>query len=327
MKYPGWLEIVSQLGNYCESMSDLSPEHHFSAYRDIIPGFAAFCSKLREPLPVHLRLNTLKAPTGETCLRLRRHGVSFAPEEPGGLVLRAQNLTLPGHLPTFSLGYLHTQTLSSVLAGLALEPEPGELVLDLCAAPGGKTALLAQLMKNQGIIVANDKSVKRHIALRANLKRLGVTNAILARYPGQHFPKRYIFDRVLVDVPCSAEGTLRTDKNGKIRHTVPRGEKLPFLQAGLLIRGYDLLKPGGTLVYSTCTYNPDENESIVQNLLNSRPATIQPISLDVTHSPGLSKWKEVSYDSSMRHCWRIYPHQLDTVGFFLARVAKGERKE
>jgi NOL1/NOP2/sun family putative RNA methylase len=299
------------------------PKQYFSAYAKIIPDFAAFCRKLADTLPVHLRINTLKASVTETRIRLEDRGVLLVPEKCSDMVFRAENITQPGHLLEYSLGHLHSQALSSVLAGLVLRPKTTDAVLDLCAAPGSKTSLLAQLMKNKGTVVANDRNTNRLIPLRANLKRLGVTNTITVRYPGQHFPKRYKFGRVLVDTPCSAEGTLRAGANGSIRLPAQPGKNLPRLQRDLLLRGFDLLKPGGFLVYSTCTYNPDENESVVQFLLENRSARIEPITLDLPHSPGLSQWKETAYDSSIKQCWRIYPHQLDTVGFFLARVVRG----
>ncbi len=303
-------------------MPGQTPKELFSTYAKIIPDFAAFCRKLSDPLPVHLRINTLKGSATEVRLRLEKSGVFLVPEESVAMVFRADNVAQPGYLLEFSLGHLHAQALSSVLAGLVLAPRTGDLVLDLCAAPGSKTSLLAQLMRNRGLIVANDRSAKRLIPLHANLKRLGVTNTVTVRYPGQHFPKRYAFDRVLVDVPCSAEGTLRTGANGTLRQPAQPGKKLPGLQGDLLLRGFDLLKPGGSLVYSTCTYNPDENESVIQFLLENRPAKVQPITLEVPHSPGLNQWKETTYASSIKQCWRIYPHQLDTVGFFLAKVRR-----
>jgi NOL1/NOP2/sun family putative RNA methylase len=304
-------------------MSNLTPEVYFAPFSQIIPDFAAFCSKLADPLPVHLRMNTLKAPVRETCFRLEQQNILLMKEDPFNLVYRAENMSQPGHLLEFSLGHLHSQALSSVLAAFALGPEPGEAVLDLCAAPGSKTSLLAQLMQNKGIIVANDRNPDRLIPLRANLKRLGVTNTVITRYPGQNFPRRCFFDRVLVDVPCSAEGTLRVGPNGTLRHSTRSSQKLTRLQRDLVLVAFDLLKVGGTLVYSTCTYSPGENESVVQFLLKTRPAKIQPIRMELPHSPGLQKWKETSYDPSIAHCWRIYPQQIDTVGFFMARVVKG----
>ena len=303
-------------------MSSLTPEQCFLSYREIIPDFTAFCKKLLDPLPVHLRINSLKGSVAEIHSRLERRGLQLIPEEPFGIVLRVQNIKRSGHLPEYALGLVHSQALSSVMSGLALGPEPDEIVLDMCAAPGSKTTLLAQLMGNKGIIVANEKNTSRHLSLRANLKRLGVTNTLVVRYPGQHFPKRFGFDRVLVDVPCSAQGTLRTGPTGTIRHSPLTGKKLSTLQCELVLRAFDLLNPGGTLLYSTCTYKPDENESVIQFLLENRPAKIQPITLEMKHSPGLDRWQEMVYDSTIQRCWRIYPHQIDTVGFFLAKVGK-----
>ena len=304
-------------------MPSLKPEEHFAPFSRIIPNFAAFCSKLHDSLPVHLRMNTLKAPVRETCLRLERQGIALVKEDALKLVYRAENISQPGHLLEFSLGHLHSQAFSSVLAAFVLGPKPGEAVLDLCAAPGSKTSLIAQLMQNKGIIVANDRNPERLIPLKANLKRLGVTNTVITRYPGQHFPKTFFFDRVLVDVPCSAEGTLRAGPGGTLRQSTWASQRLARLQRNLLLTAFDLLKVGGTLVYSTCTYSPDENENPVQFLLESRPAEIKPIGMDLPHSPGLQQWKDNSYDLSIKHCWRIYPHQIDTVGFFMARVVKG----
>jgi NOL1/NOP2/sun family putative RNA methylase len=304
-------------------MSSLTPEEYFAPFSQIIPNFVAFCRKLSDPLPVHLRMNTLRAPVRETRLRLEEQGVLLVKEDPLDFVYRAVNISQPGHLLEFSLGLLHSQALSSVLAAFVLGPEPDETVLDLCAAPGSKTSLLAQLMQNKGVIVANDRNPDRLIPLKANLKRLGVTNTVITRYPGQNFPKRFFFDRVLVDVPCSAEGTLRAGPSGTLRQSTRANQKLTRLQRYLLLTAFDLLRVGGTLVYSTCTYSPDENEGAVQFLLNTRPAEIQPIAMDLPHSPGLQQWKETSYDPSIKYCWRIYPQQIDTVGFFMARVNKG----
>jgi NOL1/NOP2/sun family putative RNA methylase len=258
----------------------------------------------------------------ETRLRLERRGFSIEPEDPVSMVFRARNLEQPGHLPEYALGHIHAQALSSVLAGLALEPQPGDVVLDLCASPGGKTTLLAQLMGNRGIIVANDRSTSRHVALNANLKRLGVTNTVTAHYSGEDFPRCIGFDRILVDVPCSAEGMIRVTTEGRIQPPAQPQARLSVVQKRLLLRAFDLLKPGGILLYSTCTYNPVENEDVVQSLLEKRPAAIQPIDLELPHSPGLNQWEGMVYESALQQCWRIYPHKLDTVGFFLARVAR-----
>jgi NOL1/NOP2/sun family putative RNA methylase len=298
------------------------PEARFSRYREIIPEFSAFCRSLDAPLPTHLRVNTLKASATEIRLRLERRGLSLALVDQTDLVLRAASLPQPGTLVEYALGLFHPQALSSVVTALAMAPAPDHLVLDLCASPGSKTSLLAQLMKNQGLVVANDGNSTRIATLTANLKRLGVTNTVVTCYSGQQFPLHGRFHRVLVDVPCSAEGTLRTGVQGSLPPTILPRPGLMVLQRSLLLRAFDLLAPGGMLVYATCTYDPHENEGAIQFLLEERPARVEPIDLGFPHSPGLTRWQEIMYAPSIRHCWRIYPHQLDTVGFFLARVAR-----
>jgi NOL1/NOP2/sun family putative RNA methylase len=298
------------------------PEARFSRYREIIPEFSAFCRSLHAPLPKHLRVNALKASTTEIRLRLERRGLALAGVEQTDLVLRAASLTQPGALVEYALGLFHPQALSSVVTALAMAPLPDHLVLDLCASPGSKTSLLAQLMKNRGLVVANDSNLTRIATLTANLKRLGVTNTVVTCYSGEQFPLHGRFHRALVDVPCSAEGTLRTGVQGTLPATIRPRPGLVALQRALLLRAFDLLEPGGMLVYATCTYDPQENEDAIQFLLEKRPARVEPIDLGFPHSPGLTRWQESVYDPSIRHCWRIYPHQLDTVGFFLARVAR-----
>ena len=221
------------------------------------------------------------------------------------------------------MGYYHPQAFTSALASLILAPQPGELVCDLCAAPGSKTSHMAQLMHNQGVIVANEPAHARLSMLEYNLKHLGISNVVTTHYAGQNFPRRCKFARVLVDAPCSGEGNYRWDRQGRVRHAhraAGTPDDLPRLQKQLLVRGFDLLAPGGSLIYATCTYNPAENEAIVQTLLEQRPATLQPITLPVPHSPGLQQWKEQTYDVRMQHCWRLYPHQTGSVGFFVASI-------
>ncbi len=206
---------------------------------------------------------------------------------------------------------------------MALGPRPDEFVFDLCAAPGCKTTHMAQLMKNRGLIIANDSKEKRLRALEYNMKRLGTTNVVTTSYRGQNFPLRWRFDRVLADVPCSSEGTARFSSSPVCSMRRQGQSFLVKIQRDLIVRAFDLLRDQGVLLYSTCTYNPDENEGVVQYLLENRPAEILPIDLSAPHAPGLLQWKDRSYDRQMEQCWRIYPHQLNSVGFFLARIGRG----
>ena len=298
-------------------------ETTFASYAAFIPDFDAFCTALQTPRTCCLRVNTLRTTPAVVQALLASQGYHVTPSPLAEELLLVEQLPHPGRLREAYLGYYHPQALTSALVSLSLAPQPGELVCDLCAAPGSKTSHMAQLMRNQGVIVANEPAHERLFMLEYNLKHLGISNVITTRYTGQNFPLRCKFARVLVDAPCSGEGNYRWDRQGRlrrVRYAVSPLEDLPRLQKQLLVRGYDLLAPGGSLLYATCTYNPAENEAVVQALLEQRPATLQPITLPVRHSPGLQQWKEHTYDERMPLCWRLYPHQTGSVGFFLASI-------
>lgn len=292
----------------------------FAPYASFIPEFTTFCATLQTEPVCCLRVNTLRTTPDTVRTLLSDHGYHVTRHPLAPELLLVPDLTHPGTLLEAAMGYYHVQAFSSAVAALALAPQPGERVCDLCAAPGSKTTHLAQLMDNRGLIVANEPKGKRSLMLDYNLKRLGVSNTVTTRYAGQHFPHRGQFDRVLVDAPCSGEGNYRWDTQGRLLHHRRATGNLPRLQTQLLLRGFDLLAPGGTLLYATCTYNPEENEAVVQALLEQRSATIQPITLTLPHSPGLRYWQEVTYDASMQHCWRLYTHHTHSVGFFLASI-------
>ena len=292
----------------------------FAAYAAFIPDFPAFCAALQTEPTCCLRVNTLRTTPAVVQAMLATHGYHAVPSPLTDDLLFVDNLTHPGTLRGAMLGYYYSQAFTSALAAPALAPQPGEMICDLCAAPGSKASHIAQLMGDQGLIVANDRNDTRLSMLEHNLKRLGISNVITTRYRGQNFPLRQQFHRVLVDAPCSGEGNYRWDARGRLRNYRRAEGDLPRVQRHLLVRGFDLLAPNGTLLYATCTYNPAENEAIVQHLLDQRPATIEPIPLDISHSPGLHQWKDQTYDPCMQHCWRLYPHRTNSVGFFLARL-------
>jgi tRNA (cytosine49-C5)-methyltransferase len=309
--------MITRRGNFhrMPSCHDL-----FAAYADFIPDFSTFCASVQTEPICCLRVNTLRTSPDVVRTMLVEEGYHSRPSSLADALLLVDGLTHPGALRGALLGYYHSQALTSALAALALDPQPGEMTCDLCAAPGSKTSHMAQMMRDEGLIVANDRNGKRLSMLEFNLKRLGVSNTVTTCYAGQNFPLRQKFDRVLVDAPCSGEGNYRWDHTGRLRHHRRASGDLPRLQRQLLLRGFDLLAPGGTLLYATCTYNPSENEAVVQTLLEQRPATLEPMQLDLAHCPGLQHWKAQTYDSRMQHCWRLYPHHTQSVGFFLARI-------
>jgi tRNA (cytosine49-C5)-methyltransferase len=295
---------------------------YFEEYKDFIPDFEDFLSVLSRPHKRAIRINTLKTSVNVCKARIERSGAVLRCSSVSPNFYELENLPYPGNTLEFTLGFFHTQALSSALAVLALTPQPEDFILDLCAAPGSKTSHLAQLMENRGLIVANDKNPGRIAALQFNLTRLGVTNALITRYPGEDFPQEPLWDRVLVDAPCSGEGRHRSCQRAPLSFSARVKKYIPYLQKRLLLAGFDSLKPGGVLLYSTCTYNPLENEAVVAHLLEHRPARLIPIELGLQLEPGLNYWRNTDYGSEFELCKRLYPHRIDSVGFFMAKVVK-----
>jgi len=295
----------------------------FEEYGDIIPDFASFQESLRRPLPTHIRINRLLVEPARLIHSLKEKGIRLdrASLKFDTLCL-ATGLPSPGNLLEYFLGYIHPQALTSSMAGLVLSPERDSCLLDMCAAPGGKSSHCAEMMDNTGLIVSNDLYTTRHTALGHTLARLGVLNAVVTAYQAQEFPLRQRFDFIMADVPCSCEGKFRkTEKRHDYR--AGRGkELLPDLQKRILLRGFDLLAEDGTLLYATCTYNPLENEAVVDRLLNERDADLLPIDVEFDTEPGLTQWKMDTYDKRLERAVRFYPHRVDSVGFFMARIGR-----
>lgn len=295
----------------------------FFRYREIIPDFTDFIDAIKRPLPAHVRINTLKASPSKVVAEASLRGFSFERSHPADNTLyTVAGPKAPGNMAAYFLGHIHPQALTSCLAGPALAPVPGAYVLDMCAAPGGKTAHLTSLMENRGLVVANDLHAGRHPALAHTLGRLGVMNSVMTAYQAQEFPRRHGFQFVLADVPCSGEGGFRAVKGRKEPIRGPRSARFPELQKRILRRGFDLLEPGGLLLYATCTYDPEENEAVVDHLLQERNADVLPLSPGVPCEPGLTEWKDARYDTRLELTRRFYPHGVDSVGFYMARLGR-----
>ena len=298
-------------------------ERVFEHYADFIPAFETFQACLHAPLPQYLRVNTLKIETANLLRALERKRIFLTRAmDSGETLFVAPEGTSPGKWLEYALGYIHPQALTSCLASLVLSPAPGSYVLDMCASPGGKTSHLAQLMGGEGLIVANELQRRRHKALSHTLARLGVMNAILTSYPAQEFPFRGHFDFVMADVPCSGEGTFRHGQDHSWRRVQTGTGRLSVTQKRIILRGFDLLKKGGQMLYATCTYNPEENESVVNHLLKERDAEMITIESPLPFSPGLSGWNEETYARDIQKAARFYPHFVDSVGFFMARIGR-----
>jgi NOL1/NOP2/sun family putative RNA methylase len=301
---------------------NVTEQRPFEAYEPFIPDVDRFYESLHQPMLRYLRVNTLRITPRELTEMLKERNHRLRPSFLAPYLLQYDD---PGPMPytlEAALGYFFFQALTSAMATMALDPKPGELICDLCAAPGGKTTHMAQLMENQGLIVANDRREGRLRVLEHNIRRLGITNVITTQYTGQDFPSRWHFARVLADVPCSGEGRLRFGSSQTRPISRESNHAYTEIQRRLIMRAFDLLTHDGTLLYSTCTYNPDENEGVIQYLLESRSAELVPMVLSAPHAPGLLGWKDRTYDGQMARCWRIYPHQVNSVGFFLAKIRR-----
>jgi len=218
-------------------MDDLSQ----SRYQSIIEDWDVFLKTADTPMPYVVRANTLKIEAPTLYRRFIDAGMDVTPY--------AWNADLfelaepPGRRIEHWLGLYYAQEAVQTLPVMALDPQPDETVLDLCAAPGGKTTFIAARMQNRGTLVANEPSGRRQMSLLANINRLGVLNTMVTAYQGENFPMQTNFDRILVDAPCSAEGTLRKEpslRNGASSGTIAR---LARLQKRLLVRAFDVLAP------------------------------------------------------------------------------------
>jgi tRNA (cytosine49-C5)-methyltransferase len=229
-----------------------------------------------------------------------------------------------GNLPEHQLGYIYVQDAASMIPPVVLSPNEGDIVLDMCAAPGSKTTQMAQYMKNSGLLVANDTQGVRLSSLGINLQRCGILNHIVTKMDGERLTKKSeIFDKILVDAPCSGTGTLR--RNFKIAEMWSPGlvKRMATIQHKLVRNAFNLLKVGGEMVYSTCTLEPEEDEEIVDRLLREFPnADLLDIELDIKRSPAITQYGGRTYDSRVEKCLRIYPQDNDSEGFFVAKIKK-----
>lgn len=205
---------------------------------------------------------------------------------------------------------------------LVLDPQPGELVLDLCAAPGSKTTQIAALMNNQGVVLANDVSGDRLKPLGLNLQRCGVSNTIVTIRANKAYPPES-FDRVLVDAPCSATGTIRRSLKTLQMWSPSMVSRMVGLQKSVIEQGWSSLKPGGVLVYSTCTQEPEENEGMISWFLERHPeASVEAIDLNIVRSPNIMSFGKATFSPEVAKTLRIYPQDNNTEGFFVAKLRK-----
>lgn len=285
--------------------------------------FHAFITACEKPRPLTIRVNSLKVKRRQLAQMLIARGVNLDPLGDwckDGLQIFSSQVPI-GATPEYLRGYYMIQDAASFLPPMALNPKPGERVLDMSAAPGGKTTHLGALMQDSGMILANDMSRERIPALQANLARMGVTCAVISCSDARELVQcTGNFDRILLDAPCTGLGVVSKDASIKANRTFEDIHKLSHLQKELLNHAFDLLAKHPSsprlVCYSTCSVTLSENEAVIDYILHKR--NVEVVDLPFSFGkPGITRFNGMSYHPSIQKARRFYPHIHNTHGFFI----------
>ena len=272
-------------------------------------GFFAYLAALERPYTRALRINLLLRPDGTSPCDIPGLGAPV-PWAKGAYFVEGD--ARPGLSPLHEGGLFYMQEPSALTAVTVLDPQPGERVLDLCAAPGGKSTQIAALMAGQGLLVCNEPVPSRAQILSRNVERMGVRNAVVVSALPDALAPRFpaFFDRILVDAPCSGEGMFRRQPEARDEWDADSPRRCADRQMEILEQAAKMLRPGGTMVYSTCTFNDTENEGVLKRFLALHPEFMpEPFALS-----GLPEAKD-----GFLH---LYPHKMRGEGHFVSRLKK-----
>lgn len=304
---------------------DLKPKF-IERYRQICPDYDAFVDYSFRYIRKSIRVNTLKIPVEELKKRMSEDwNLTKIPWCDYGFFIENKHGRRDiGNTIFHTLGYIYVQEAVSMIPPIILDPKPGDLVFDMCASPGSKTTQIAQIMENKGLIVANDIKSDRLAALGLNVQRCGLTNCIITNMHGQAFGrKETMFDKILVDAPCSATGAIRKSFKTVKMWNPDMIRRLSATQKSLITTAFSLLKPEGTMVYSTCSVEPEEDEEVIDYLLKEfSNAKIEEIDLDIKRSPPVTGFQNKEYSKEVSKCLRLWPQDNDTEGFFITKIRK-----
>lgn len=287
--------------------------------------YDAFIKTYEENRKAALRINTLKG-NGEKLFSVLGEKLSPVPWTSDGYFY--PDTMQPGKSPLHEAGVYYIQEPSAMLPAELLNAQPGECILDLCAAPGGKTTKIAADMKGEGLLVANEIHPKRAAILSSNVERMGIKNAVVTNESSDRLLKKFpeFFDRILVDAPCSGEGMFRKDEEARAQWSEENVIKCAVRQKEILDNAAAMLRPGGRLVYSTCTFSPEENEKMIIDFLNNHPE----FSVEKTDTPPCisnGRPELAGNDERAAFTFRIWPHVTEGEGHFAAVLKKDGENE
>jgi NOL1/NOP2/sun family putative RNA methylase len=294
------------------------------------PEYEAFLASYDQPRTHGLRTNTLKIAPEELAARLGME-LEPVPWAPGGFYYHESDR--PGRHPYHAAGLFYIQEPSAMSAAAMLAPRPGDRVLDLCAAPGGKATHLAALMQNQGLLVANEVQPSRAYVLAQQIERLGVSCAAVTTEHPRRLAERFpaFFDRILVDAPCSGEGMFRKEPEAVKEWGIYSPAGCAARQSEILDLAVQMLRPGGYLLYSTCTFAPEEDEQVILGLIRRFPEmeVAEPAAIPGA-VPGNPAWAageaagclEPHEEAQILRTRRLWPHRVRGEGHFLALLHK-----
>lgn len=278
----------------------------------------------------YIRMNPVLIDDESLIKRLKKYNISLSRIDSIPNAYRVESgREVIGKTLDFILGYYYIQSLSSMVPPVVLAPQPGEKVLDLCAAPGSKTTQLAEMMNNTGTLYANEVASDRVKMLVHNMEKMCVTNLGIINFRGEQLSKFFAnhFDKILVDAPCSALGILQ--KKGEVNNwwNKRHADKLAEMQNKLLVSAVKMVREGGEILYSTCTLTLEENEYAVNKILESYPVELVDVELPVKSMPAFTKYGDIQLDESLSKAHRIIPWEAGSEGFFVAKFRKTARTE
>jgi NOL1/NOP2/sun family putative RNA methylase len=296
-----------------------------SRFLRFVPNTEKMLARMQQQPQKYIRTNTLKITDRDLRARLESKGFELR-ETLVTNVFEVENKNADfsiGATSEYMLGYYYIQDITSCIAVEALDVMQDQIVLDMASAPGGKTTLIAQKMKNTGSIIAVEPNPQRIKSLLFNITRSGIINTcIYETVPSKLLELNIKFDRVLLDAPCSGEGVIAKDPTRRTSRFPSDIAICSIMQRKLIEIALTLLKPGGLIVYSTCSFAPEENEDVVNSALDRFNIHVE--SLDYGEQ-GLTKFGGLRFDERLRYTKRFYPHIHNSLGFYIAKLRRNNR--